>query len=85
MQDFFKDDVVAQAYLAVLDAELYNKIKKIAKEVSLMDHEMSSFIIKFKKSQGKDRIDAAMELGGFYNKAYNFYDSFPDKLGNILP
>ena len=85
MKTLFKEDVAAQALLAALDTELHNKIKPLVKDVADIDHRISFTIKRFKQSQDvNSRLEAAKELGGFHNEVYGFYESMPDKLGNIF-
>lgn len=82
----FKEDVVTQTYLSMLDAELYTKMKPVVKQVVGMDHEMSFPIDKFTRSEDRDEaMEAVRELGSFYDRAADFYQQMPGLLGAMMP
>ena len=86
MKKLFKEDLIAQTHLVVLDTELYKKMKPLVKEITGIDHRMSICVRKIQESNSPEtNLKAARELGEFYDSAYNFYNSIPEKLGTILP
>lgn len=86
MKSLMSQDVIAQAALAAVDAELHRRIKPFVKEVSSLDHQMSFVTLRIKQApeQSIEMHEAIKDLGEFYRQAYKLYETLPEKLAAVL-